>query len=291
MRLGSAGAPNAAAYAPGAPLTALSNAIGHPFASSPAAAADSDDDPDADPISDDDDGKGATMSKPIASDLFGPGLATASPTAAAALGATDTFAASQGQWAARLIRNASTNYGSLKMWAHQVRWNSQRNMHEAKTLAAAIDAVLREFKHAETSETVDILMRRLQGVQLADHHNNEWALAESIAYSGSGSSLLSRADMRAALKDAAALKRLTDGLNSTGKGKHHPGSKAAAGGGSGDKTSRWNNAGAGSDGGAVGGRHAGGGGGGSGSGGGAGRAPFNGSYSSGSGGAAPTKKQ
>jgi len=65
------------------------------------------------------------------------------------------------------------------------------------------------------STGIEILMRRLSGVHLADQHS-EWQLADSVAWNPLGNSLLPRAEVTRALKEADQLKRLTSNMSNGG---------------------------------------------------------------------------
>ena len=173
---------------------------------------------------------------------------------------------------------AAQQYGSMQGWVRQTNWKVIRNRHECDHLAQVVDALVAES--VTTAYTgMELLCRRIAGVQLADHHS-EWSLAEALAVGGGGGSLLSREDLRRALKDAAQLKRLNDSVSGGGGGGGKKGGRWNGGGGGANQNAADGNSGGQNnsgkrwggnnhDGGA-----ASGGGGGSGSGAGGGRAPF-----------------
>jgi len=115
--------------------------------------------------------------------------------------------------AAEMLRNC-TPYGSVTSWVKQNEWKSGRNKHECEVLARAVDALLTEGTPAR-STGIEILMRRLSGVHLADQHS-EWQLADSVAWNPLGNSLLPRAEVTRALKEADQLKRLTSNMSNGG---------------------------------------------------------------------------
>lgn len=173
-----------------------------------------DDADDADRVSDiensDDDHDPAT---PVA------GAAAAAPDVAAP-GAASGPAARRGtngraraRIAADMLRNC-VPYGSVTAWVKQNDWKSGRNKHECEALARAVDALLAEGTPVK-STGIEILMRRLSGVHLADQHS-EWQLADSVAWNPLGNSLLPRAEVTRALKEADQLKRLTSNMSNGG---------------------------------------------------------------------------
>lgn len=115
--------------------------------------------------------------------------------------------------ASQMLRNCAT-YGSVTAWVKQTDWKSGRNKHECEALARAVDALLAEGTPAK-STGIEILMRRLSGVHLADQHS-EWQLADSVAWNPLGNSLLPREEVTRALKEADQLKRLTSNMSNGG---------------------------------------------------------------------------
>jgi hypothetical protein len=115
--------------------------------------------------------------------------------------------------ASQMLHNCAT-YGSVTAWVKQSDWKSGRNKHECEALARAVDALLAEGTSAK-STGIEILMRRLSGVHLADQHS-EWQLADSVAWNPLGNSLLPRDEVTRALKEADQLKRLTSNMSNGG---------------------------------------------------------------------------
>jgi hypothetical protein len=115
--------------------------------------------------------------------------------------------------ASQMLRNCAT-YGSVTAWVKQTEWKSGRNKHECEALAGAVDALLAEGTSAK-STGIEILMRRLSGVHLADQHS-EWQLADSVAWNPRGNSMLPRDEVTRALKEADQLKRLTSNMSNGG---------------------------------------------------------------------------
>jgi hypothetical protein len=167
----------------------------------------------------DDDGDGADRTSDIEdSDADKEAPADDSAAAAAAAppsGGARTSAARRARTriAPQMLRNCAT-YGSVTAWVKQTDWKSGRNKHECEALARAVDALLAEGTSAK-STGVEILMRRLSGVHLADQHS-EWQLADSVAWNPLGNSLLPRDEVTRALKEADQLKRLTSNMSNGG---------------------------------------------------------------------------
>lgn len=115
--------------------------------------------------------------------------------------------------AKQMLRNC-TPYGSVTAWVKQTDWKSGRNKHECEAVARAVDALLAEGTSIK-STGIEILMRRLSGVHLADQHS-EWQLADSVAWNPLGNSLLPRDEVTRALKQADQLKRLTSNMSNGG---------------------------------------------------------------------------
>jgi hypothetical protein len=104
-------------------------------------------------------------------------------------------------------------YGSVKAWVKMYEWKNARNRRECEAIAQAVDA-LRAEGVTTSSLGIEILLRRLSGVQLADL-TGKWEACESVAWSSFGSSLLPRAELRRVLKDADQMTRLTAPTAST----------------------------------------------------------------------------
>lgn len=121
-------------------------------------------------------------------------------------------------------------YGSLQAWVRSITWNSVRNKKECEPLAYGIDLLIAEGL-SRKSVGLEVLLRRLTGVQVADQ-TGSWAVADSLAWAPHGGSLLPRNVLRAAYKDAEALKRATSTFT-TARNAFSEGRKGASGSGSG----------------------------------------------------------
>jgi hypothetical protein len=105
-------------------------------------------------------------------------------------------------------------YGSLSNWVRSVDWNKTRNRNECASLAQAIDILLAEGVDSN-SLGLEILLRRVSGVQLADHYG-DWNVASALQWSGPNNSLLGRNVLTSTLKQAYQMTKLTSrvGTNS-----------------------------------------------------------------------------
>lgn len=104
--------------------------------------------------------------------------------------------------------------GSVALWCNQVSWKNSRNRREAQALAEAFDAFVDEGLDV-SSIGLELLSRRLIGVQLADKAN-DWSLCDAIQGPSLTDSALPRSMFSKVLKDAAAIRRLTDRTSGRG---------------------------------------------------------------------------
>lgn len=126
--------------------------------------------------------------------------------------ATQTGLSALSERVAERVLQQAEIYGSLQAWVRVTQWNSVRNRYECEPLAQGIDALLAEGVPRD-SIGLEILLRRLTGVHLADS-TGAWGVADAVAWMPHGGSLLPRNVMRAAYKDAEALKRATSSFTS-----------------------------------------------------------------------------
>ena len=108
----------------------------------------------------------------------------------------------------RVLLERAKKVGSVALWCHQLQWKQARNRRECQTLAEAFDALVDEGL-GEDSAGLEILARRLAGVQLADK-TNDWSFCDAIQGPGLMDSVLPRKMFSRALRDAASLRRLSD---------------------------------------------------------------------------------
>ena len=98
-------------------------------------------------------------------------------------------------------------YGSFKNWVRTVDWKRMRNKNEAESLASAVDYFISE-NIDPNSLGLETLLRRLNGVQLADTTNN-WSVCSALQWTGPNNSLLPRHTLTTAYRQAAQMERLT----------------------------------------------------------------------------------
>lgn len=117
---------------------------------------------------------------------------------------------------ASAILDRCSQYGSVLSWVKVTEWRNTRNKHECEAIAQALDAMLAEGIRS-TSLSMEILLRRLSGVHLADT-TGEWKACDAVVWNSTGNSLLPRDEVKRALKDAETMKRLySSGSNSSSK--------------------------------------------------------------------------
>jgi len=104
---------------------------------------------------------------------------------------------------AQHIFNQVMELGSAVQWVRITEWKSPRNQHECESLAHAIDA-LHGDGISVASRGMEVLLRRLAGVQLADE-TGSWELCSAVEAVSRNSKLLSRADLANAIKEAERL--------------------------------------------------------------------------------------
>jgi hypothetical protein len=98
--------------------------------------------------------------------------------------------------------------GSVLNWVNSQEWNTARNRRECLALAAALDTLVAEGVDTN-SDGIEILVRRLSGVQLADKYDN-WDLCQAVEWPYASQSLLDQHLLARAIKDAGAIARLRD---------------------------------------------------------------------------------
>lgn len=78
-----------------------------------------------------------------------------------------------------IVKNLKKCFPTLMAWATNVVWRYYRNKREALTLAYALDRALAHHVPANT-DYMEILLRRLSAVHMADQHANDWSVAEEF---------------------------------------------------------------------------------------------------------------
>ena len=99
-------------------------------------------------------------------------------------------------------------YGSLVNWVRITDWKNTRNKNECNALAMAIDLLLEENEISEDSLALEMLIRRLNGVHMADTSGN-WGVCNALQWTGPNNTLLPRSTLTQALKQAAQMEKLT----------------------------------------------------------------------------------
>lgn len=123
-----------------------------------------------------------------------------------------------GERVAPAVLTQARAYGSMLNWVRTVQWKHQRNRNECAAIAEAVDVLLSEGVAAD-SLGIEILLRRINGVHLADSFNN-WGVCTALPWTGPNNSLLPRNTLTSALKQAAQMEKLTThtmNMNNTNK--------------------------------------------------------------------------
>jgi hypothetical protein len=121
-------------------------------------------------------------------------------------------------FAKSVVKNAISQYGSMKAWVLHAHWNSQRNKHEVLALCTSLDFLITTgiaLKHPG----VDVLVRRAVGVQLADQHNN-WSLCEALC-NFDASSIVPRDMLHSLFAQAHNIQKLTAKIDGSKKSTPH----------------------------------------------------------------------
>lgn len=109
-------------------------------------------------------------------------------------------------------------YGSLTRWCSETKFSYERNRYECATLCRIADHLLADG-YAVTKPAMEILFRRIAGVQTADD-TGDWTSCDVLDVYSTHGSLLPRDDYIRTLKLAAQIKKLraggTDGRKDSG---------------------------------------------------------------------------
>lgn len=106
-----------------------------------------------------------------------------------------------------VIERALSTASSVLGWVIAHEWKMVRNRKEAEVLAQAIDAAMIEGLDPETSDTLEILARRIAGLGEADRSGN-WAMCDAVQLPTSASHLLDLATLEKVARSAAAFQRV-----------------------------------------------------------------------------------
>lgn len=99
-----------------------------------------------------------------------------------------------------------SEYGSFVHWVRQQDFNKIRNLKEAVSLARIIDLLLKGSRFRQ--QALDLAVRRLAGVHLADQCNSNWALSEAIEQRSAKDSFLDQSTVNGMFKLAERLDKV-----------------------------------------------------------------------------------
>jgi len=127
---------------------------------------------------------------------------------------------------------AQGDYSSLAQAFTAHTWKSERNKNECLTLARALDHLRR--KRPRVSDAIELLSRRLAGVDIADDTGN-WAICQALEGGSSHErqSLVPEDVMRGALKSVVQLQAIQKTAGQSSGSKSASGGKGHSGGGRG----------------------------------------------------------
>jgi hypothetical protein len=125
-------------------------------------------------------------------------------------GTNRAVAGAGGERLAQTVLAQAAHAGSVKQWVRLHEWKHERNRRESETIAYAVDAFLAEGVVASESDGMEILLRRLAGVELADA-TGKWSAADALSFTSFGSSLLPRRVQRRTMRDASAFEKYVSG--------------------------------------------------------------------------------
>ena len=131
--------------------------------------------------------------------------------------------------ARQVYQRAVLHNPSVSAWVHNRRWKDLRSMHEARVLAATVDALV-AVGVPFYCDGLEIPLRRLAGLQLVDD-GEPWELLQAIDTVGVDSNLLPRMAFDAAIRSThrrANLNRKLHGGNSRGRGSGRSGANGSS---------------------------------------------------------------
>jgi hypothetical protein len=99
-------------------------------------------------------------------------------------------------------------HGSFLKWFDKVQWKNSRNKRECHFLCTLLDVLLEEGQVGEDSLALELLVRRLNGIHIADTTGN-WEACSALQGLGPDHSLLSRDIVFKAMKQASKINKLT----------------------------------------------------------------------------------
>ena len=160
-----------------------------------------------------------TISKPMAAPL-------SAPAARGSVAGAGGVVQGSGDILSSVIESARP-FGSFQSWVARTDWKQGRNRRECEAIAQAVDALLSKNKRL----AVEILVRRLGGVHLADHTEN-WDACDALQCSSYGGSLFPRDELKRAMRDADRMNRFNRGSkdrSGSGLGSGYRGRRARGG--------------------------------------------------------------
>ena len=107
-------------------------------------------------------------------------------------------------------------HGSFLKWFDKVQWKNSRNKRECHFLCTLLDVLLEEGQIGEDSLALELLVRRLNGINIADTTGN-WEACSALQGLGPDHSLLSRDIVFKAMKQASKISKLTGRTDTSSK--------------------------------------------------------------------------
>jgi hypothetical protein len=99
-------------------------------------------------------------------------------------------------------------HGTFLKWFDKIQWKNSRNKRECHFICTVLDVLIEENEVGEDSLALELLLRRLNGIHLADTTGN-WEACSALQGTGPDHSLLSRDIVFKAIKQAAKMDKLT----------------------------------------------------------------------------------
>jgi hypothetical protein len=101
-------------------------------------------------------------------------------------------------------------------WCRLVQWNNNRSKNEVMAWCQMLDVLLAEGGVTQDSVALEIAVRRICGVHSADTFKN-WSLCDAVQYTGPNETLMPRAHLSSAMKQATQMTRLQQSLQQSMK--------------------------------------------------------------------------
>lgn len=123
-------------------------------------------------------------------------------------------------------------FGNFTNWSRFIPWRSGRTRHEVISICAALDAFIKEGV-PPTSEGIEIMVRRLNGLTEVDQGGYSWSVCKAMQYHRTNASITPRALLKSAIKDASLAEKMEAPASSSSSKKPKGISKKSSGGGGG----------------------------------------------------------